>query len=256
MATSGYIINTCAKFAPATVATVETPTDVLSPTDLLLPQSCTRLQLPEWPSRSGLRIVLATAAIGSQKPAVCLAPFAVHHPATRAIDCKSRYTDKSTIAFLAPVCGTLTTGPMRSSASETRLRRRAEKAGQSGELAGGSYEIMKTSGVEWTLMFKAADDFARKNGLRKLGDSKAAVSKMAAFYPADEAFRGVRDWLDARGLRRHFPAVNQWCKEMGAEDIIDLIENTEEIAELLGDALNENERAALCGRRFSEGRTS
>eukprot|EP00439_Symbiodinium_sp_Y106_P073418 s3984_g13.t2 len=57
------------------------------------------------------------------------------------------------------------------------------------------------------------------------------------------------------------------------EDIIDLIENTEasgitkvkpfrgssirqEIAEFLGDALNENERADLCGRRFSEGRTS
>ena len=81
---------------------------------------------------------------------------------------------------------------------------------------------------------------------------KTLGAAQAAFYPSDEAcaelgvtstssqdgkwtkaFRGVRDWLDARGLRRHFPAVlwqrlkrlfsgisksqvNQWCKEMGA----------------------------------------
>eukprot|EP00439_Symbiodinium_sp_Y106_P073219 s3984_g13.t1 len=163
-------------------------------------------------------------------------------------------------SLLTPVLAS-TAGLFCSLAKPRQLSRRASgkiAAGPSsdGELAGGSYELMKTSGVEWTMMFKAADDFARKNGLRKLGDSETAASKMAAFYPSDEAFRGVRDWLDARGLRRHFPAVNQWCKEMGAEDIIDLIENTEEIAEFLGDALNENERADLCGRRFSEGRTS
>mmetsp|Transcript_51133 Transcript_51133/g.95801 ORF Transcript_51133/g.95801 Transcript_51133/m.95801 type:complete len:197 (+) Transcript_51133:58-648(+) len=135
------------------------------------------------------------------------------------------------------------------------ILRAAGKPEDDGELAGGSFEIMKTSGVEWTMMFKAADDFARKNGLRKLGDSKTAAAKLATFYPPDEAFRGVRDWLDARDMRRHYAAVNKWCKEMGAEDIRDLIENTEDIAEYLGDALNEKERAALFGRRFSEGRS-
>ncbi|CAE7679978.1 unnamed protein product [Symbiodinium necroappetens] len=193
-------------------------------------------------------VLVATASAPCQQPAQQLARSPLPHPRSQSL--------------LTPILAS-TAGLFCSLASmpRQRLRRRASKeiaAGQSsdGELAGGSYELMKTSGVEWTMMFKAADDFARKNGLRKLGDSETAASKMAAFYPSDEAFPGVRDWLDARGLRPHFPAVNQWCKEMGAEDIIDLIENTEEIAEFLGDALNENERADLCGRRFSEGRTS
>ena len=114
-------------------------------------------------------------------------------------------------------------------------------------MAGGSYEIMKTTGVEWTMMFKAADDFAKRNNLRKLGDSTEAAAKWAAFYPSDEVVRGLRDWLDCRGLRRHFVAVNEWCKEMGADDILDLIENTEDIADYLGNSLTPTERMNLVG---------
>ncbi|CAJ1332434.1 unnamed protein product [Effrenium voratum] len=152
-----------------------------------------------------------------------------------------------------------------------RAGRRAENmpeppgAAAEGEMAGGSYEIMKTSGVEWTKMFKAADDFAKKNNLRKLGDSKDAAAKWAAFYP-DESVRGLRDWLDGRGLRRHFDAVNEWCKTMGADDIMDLIENTEDlepsiftgwqiglqdIVEYLGEELSQTERETLLGRKWS-----
>lgn len=122
-------------------------------------------------------------------------------------------------------------------------------AAAEGEMAGGSYEIMKTDGVEWTMMFKAADDFAKRNKLRKLGDSKEAAAKWAAFYPSDEVVRGLRDWLDCRGLRRHFSEVNEWCKEMGAEDILDLIENVEDIAEHLGNSLTPTERMNLLGGR-------
>ncbi|CAJ1443620.1 unnamed protein product [Effrenium voratum] len=138
-----------------------------------------------------------------------------------------------------------------------RAGRRAENmpeppgAAAEGEMAGGSYEIMKTSGVEWTKMFKAADDFAKKNNLRKLGDSKDAAAKWAAFYP-DESVRGLRDWLDGRGLRRHFDAVNEWCKTMGADDIMDLIENTEDIVEYLGEELSQTERETLLGRKWTE----
>eukprot|EP00913_Durusdinium_trenchii_P026828 g25163.t2 len=101
-------------------------------------------------------------------------------------------------------------------ASKNAKERRREPGGIQIQPGGTIPEIMKTSGVEWTMMFQAADDFAKKNKLRKLGDSKEAAAKWAAFYP-DEAVHGLRDWLDRRGLRRHFEAVNEWCKTMGAE---------------------------------------
>eukprot|EP00931_Biecheleriopsis_adriatica_P106155 TRINITY_DN80661_c0_g1_i1.p1 TRINITY_DN80661_c0_g1~~TRINITY_DN80661_c0_g1_i1.p1 ORF type:complete len:208 (-),score=46.36 TRINITY_DN80661_c0_g1_i1:136-711(-) len=118
-------------------------------------------------------------------------------------------------------------------------------AAAEGEMAGGSFELMKTSGVEFDISFKAADDFARRNKLRKLGDSQTAAKKWAAYYPQDEAFTGLVDWLKCRGCKQHYHKVNAWCKEMGAESIIDLIENTEDIAELLGDSLSKEQRLAL-----------
>lgn len=60
--------------------------------------------------------------------------------------------------------------------------------------------------------------------------------------------RGLRDWLDLRDMRRHYAAVNEWCKAMGAEDLLDLIENKEEIAEHLGEALSVSERLNLLGK--------
>mmetsp|Transcript_66404 Transcript_66404/g.130908 ORF Transcript_66404/g.130908 Transcript_66404/m.130908 type:complete len:193 (-) Transcript_66404:54-632(-) len=60
-----------------------------------------------------------------------------------------------------------------------------------------------------------------------------------------ESVPGLRDWLWSRGLDRHFAAVDKWCLEMGAVDFGEVAEETEELAEFLGDALTEEERRVL-----------
>eukprot|EP00931_Biecheleriopsis_adriatica_P106650 TRINITY_DN81059_c0_g1_i1.p1 TRINITY_DN81059_c0_g1~~TRINITY_DN81059_c0_g1_i1.p1 ORF type:complete len:406 (+),score=48.42 TRINITY_DN81059_c0_g1_i1:45-1262(+) len=61
-----------------------------------------------------------------------------------------------------------------------------------------------------------------------------------------ECVPGLRDWVWARGLDRHFTAINTWCLEMGAADFSEVADNGRDLAEYLGDALNDRERQSLC----------
>merc|ERR1719356_467538 len=49
-------------------------------------------------------------------------------------------------------------------------------------------------------------------------------------------------WLSGRGLERHLDKVNAWCKEMGALDLNELVENKDELVEYIGDDLTPEER--------------
>jgi len=60
-----------------------------------------------------------------------------------------------------------------------------------------------------------------------------------------ECVPGLRDWLWAVEIERHYEAVNTWCYEMGAASFSEVAENAVDLAEYLGDALNEEERRIL-----------
>eukprot|EP00929_Paragymnodinium_shiwhaense_P121043 TRINITY_DN93161_c0_g1_i1.p1 TRINITY_DN93161_c0_g1~~TRINITY_DN93161_c0_g1_i1.p1 ORF type:complete len:190 (-),score=21.93 TRINITY_DN93161_c0_g1_i1:182-751(-) len=60
-----------------------------------------------------------------------------------------------------------------------------------------------------------------------------------------ESVPGLRDWLWSRNLDRHFEAVDRWCVEMGAADFGEVADSSEELADFLGDALTDEERAVL-----------
>merc|ERR1712032_1017545 len=56
---------------------------------------------------------------------------------------------------------------------------------------------------------------------------------------------GLYDWLETRGLCRHFDAVNEWCFDVGAVDFSEVAENTDDLAEFLGDSLTREEKTRL-----------
>jgi hypothetical protein len=49
-------------------------------------------------------------------------------------------------------------------------------------------------------------------------------------------------WLSGRGLERHLDKVNAWCKEMGALDLNELVDNKDDLVEYIGDDLTPEER--------------
>lgn len=61
----------------------------------------------------------------------------------------------------------------------------------------------------------------------------------------EEAVSGLCEWLSSRGLSRHFDMVNQWCENMGATDLFEVVESTNEIADCLGQELTDEERSML-----------
>eukprot|EP00448_Togula_jolla_P009216 CAMPEP_0170608548 /NCGR_PEP_ID=MMETSP0224-20130122/21641_1 /TAXON_ID=285029 /ORGANISM="Togula jolla, Strain CCCM 725" /LENGTH=180 /DNA_ID=CAMNT_0010933777 /DNA_START=1 /DNA_END=540 /DNA_ORIENTATION=- len=63
----------------------------------------------------------------------------------------------------------------------------------------------------------------------------------------EECVEGLRDWLWARGLERHFVAVNEWCREMGPADFVEVADNRDDLAEYLGKALTKEELNAFSG---------
>uniref|UniRef100_A0A7R9ZY62 Uncharacterized protein n=1 Tax=Pyrodinium bahamense TaxID=73915 RepID=A0A7R9ZY62_9DINO len=80
---------------------------------------------------------------------------------------------------------------------------------------------------------------------RSRGGGAEPASGAEAPPGAGESVKGLRDWLWARGLERHFPAVDEWCLEMGAAEFGEVAESASELAEYLGDALSEEERELL-----------
>jgi len=60
-----------------------------------------------------------------------------------------------------------------------------------------------------------------------------------------ETIPSLHLWLTTRGLERHMQAANTWCYEMGATDINEVVDNKEDFADYLGDALTEEERDRL-----------
>lgn len=60
-----------------------------------------------------------------------------------------------------------------------------------------------------------------------------------------EAVPGIRDWLRGMGISKHLAKVNEWCDEMGAVALSEVVDEREELADHLGDLLSEKERQKL-----------
>jgi len=56
---------------------------------------------------------------------------------------------------------------------------------------------------------------------------------------------GLLDWLETRGLRQHLGDVEAWAQEMGAVDFVEIAENSEELADFLGNKLSKKEQEQL-----------
>eukprot|EP00933_Yihiella_yeosuensis_P042406 TRINITY_DN36979_c0_g1_i1.p1 TRINITY_DN36979_c0_g1~~TRINITY_DN36979_c0_g1_i1.p1 ORF type:complete len:183 (+),score=38.78 TRINITY_DN36979_c0_g1_i1:107-655(+) len=90
-----------------------------------------------------------------------------------------------------------------------------------------------------------ATQYARNHNLKPLGTLEEGMKRAQENAPKDEAVKGLLDWLWARDLEAHYPAVNEWCKEMGAADFVEVAENASELADYLGDALTPDEKKEL-----------
>lgn len=65
-----------------------------------------------------------------------------------------------------------------------------------------------------------------------------------------EAVPGIRDWLRLMGMAKHLGRVNEWCDEMGAVTLSEVVDEREELANSLGDLLSEKERQDLLRAGF------
>eukprot|EP00446_Apocalathium_sp_SHHI-4_P009597 CAMPEP_0177166616 /NCGR_PEP_ID=MMETSP0367-20130122/8123_1 /TAXON_ID=447022 ORGANISM="Scrippsiella hangoei-like, Strain SHHI-4" /NCGR_SAMPLE_ID=MMETSP0367 /ASSEMBLY_ACC=CAM_ASM_000362 /LENGTH=199 /DNA_ID=CAMNT_0018612685 /DNA_START=10 /DNA_END=609 /DNA_ORIENTATION=- len=75
------------------------------------------------------------------------------------------------------------------------------------------------------------------------GDPK--IVKGLADSELPEAVPNLKNWVWARGLIRHFEAINLWTIDMGAADFAEVADNADELAKFLGDELSAEERERL-----------
>lgn len=75
-------------------------------------------------------------------------------------------------------------------------------------------------------------------------------ASMDATATVPEIFSGLNAWLRVLGLVDHLEAVNEWCEENGAATLEEVVDGREDLAECLGDALNEAERRTLLERTY------
>jgi len=82
---------------------------------------------------------------------------------------------------------------------------------------------------------------------KKGGTQTEALHSSSSDVPQepDSSVPGLWDWLETRGLCRHFSDVEAWAQEMGAIDFVEVAENSEELADFLGTKLSQKEREQL-----------
>mmetsp|Transcript_80379 Transcript_80379/g.213005 ORF Transcript_80379/g.213005 Transcript_80379/m.213005 type:complete len:394 (+) Transcript_80379:3-1184(+) len=65
-----------------------------------------------------------------------------------------------------------------------------------------------------------------------------------------ETVPGIWGWLRIMGLGKHFARVNEWCDDMGAATLAEVIDERVELADHLGGLLSKEERARLISRSY------
>eukprot|EP00929_Paragymnodinium_shiwhaense_P108148 TRINITY_DN74468_c0_g1_i1.p1 TRINITY_DN74468_c0_g1~~TRINITY_DN74468_c0_g1_i1.p1 ORF type:complete len:525 (+),score=148.20 TRINITY_DN74468_c0_g1_i1:51-1577(+) len=68
--------------------------------------------------------------------------------------------------------------------------------------------------------------------------------------PPQEVVYGLHLWLMVRGLEHLLPACNEWCEEMGAATMEEVVESREDLAEALADKIRPEERQKLVERNY------
>uniref|UniRef100_A0A7S2QDM3 Uncharacterized protein n=1 Tax=Zooxanthella nutricula TaxID=1333877 RepID=A0A7S2QDM3_9DINO len=63
----------------------------------------------------------------------------------------------------------------------------------------------------------------------------------------EEYVQSLNTWLSGRGCDKYFHAANQWCRDMGAADIVEVADNKEDLADFLEEehGMTAEERAQL-----------
>jgi len=106
----------------------------------------------------------------------------------------------------------------------------------------------------WASSFKedrGEDEIVRGKVMDKesaLTEEAAQILIAAANTP--EAVDGLRMWLMVLGLEQHLEAANEWCEEMGASHMEEVVDAREDLVEWLGDKLCEEEKKALLERLY------
>lgn len=87
------------------------------------------------------------------------------------------------------------------------------------------------------LLSKPGQDLEAKSHFQaalRIDPSSLVPAGFGDTIQVEEAVSGLREWLASRGLSRHFDMVNKWCETMGATDLFEVVESTQEIADGLG----------------------
>ncbi|CAK0866982.1 unnamed protein product [Prorocentrum cordatum] len=153
------------------------------------------------------------------------------------------YNESSKRAYVDIVIGDdgMDKGP---EAEETMLRVVAGKAAELGAEVLWCRSRQTESGMEFvpkymkTLGFKPIPEDEQE-------DEEWETMKVKERVEIVEQVPSLNIWLSGRGLERHLDKVNAWCKEMGALDLNELVENKEDLVEFLGDDLTHDEREML-----------
>jgi hypothetical protein len=155
------------------------------------------------------------------------------------------YNAKSKIAAVDLCIGDMGTemGPI---AEETLLRVIASKAAEMGAEALWCRTRRTESGLVFVPKYMKSMGFELVPAeLQEEQDWETLGAVQEEKTESTEAVPGLSLWLSGRKLGRHLADVNAWCKEMGALDLNEVVDNLEDIAEYLGDKVTDEEKLVL-----------